>query len=178
MSEHQESVMSEKISSLSRKVSEQLRIRNETLAVAESLTGGRLAAEITEIAGASDIFLGGFVVYANSAKINQLSVKASDIEKFGVVSKEVAVSMAEGARDRLGSTWALSTTGVAGPGELKEGEIPAGRVWIALSGPAQLNFLTVAQEFNFGEIGRAEVRSGSILGALSLLELTLGAIER
>jgi PncC family amidohydrolase len=170
--------MDKKTSLLSRTVAEQLRSRSETLAVAESLTGGRLAAEITEIAGASDFFLGGFIVYANSAKINQLSIKVSDIKKFGVVSKEVAIAMAEGARDRLGSTWALSTTGVAGPGGLMEGKIPAGKVWIALAGPARQDFLTVAQEFNFGEIGRVQVRSASIFGALSLLELTLGAMER
>jgi nicotinamide-nucleotide amidase len=174
--------MDNKITLLTEKLSQQLRSRGETVAVAESLTGGGLASEITEIEGASDIFLGGFIAYANSVKVNQLLVKASDIEKFGVVSKEVAIAMAEGARDRLGSTWALSTTGVAGPGGYEDGAkrevISAGKVWIGLAGPLQLNFLSVAQEFNFGEIGRSQVRAASIFGALSLLELTLGRLER
>lgn len=174
--------MDEKIQSLSHKLSQQLRSRRETLAVAESLTGGGLASEITEMEGASDIFLGGFIAYANSVKVDQLLLKALDIEKYGVVSKEIAMAMAESARDQLGSTWALSTTGVAGPGRYKNGasgeEISAGKVWIGLAGPGEINFLTVAQEFNFGEIGRNQVRRASIFGALSLLELTLGESAR
>ncbi len=105
--------------------------RNETIATAESCTGGLLANRLTNIPGASKIFVGGFVVYSNEMKIAALGVSESLIEKHGAVSKPVALAMAEGARARTGATYALATTGIAGPdGGTKEK--PVGTVYIAL----------------------------------------------
>lgn len=111
-----------------------LRAHGATVATAESLTGGRLAARLTETPGASDTFLGGFVTYATALKHDLLGVPEEILRDPGVVSAECAVAMATGARDAAGSTYAVSTTGVAGPGPT--GGIPAGRVFVAVVGPA------------------------------------------
>jgi nicotinamide-nucleotide amidase len=89
--------------------------RKETLALAESCTGGLLANRITNVPGASKVFVAGHVVYANEAKINMLGVDKNLIEKHGAVSQPVARAMAEGARTHARSTYALATTGIAGP---------------------------------------------------------------
>ncbi len=110
-----------------------LRARGQTLGVAESLTGGGLGAAITSALGSSDVFVGGLVAYQSQIKERHLKVPASVIEEFGVVSQEVAVAMAQGALNLFLSTWAIATTGVAGPGEA-DGH-PAGTVWLAIAGP-------------------------------------------
>jgi nicotinamide-nucleotide amidase len=107
--------------------------RKETLAIAESCTGGYLAHRITNVPGASAIFLSGWVTYSNEAKAQTLGVDPSLIEKHGAVSKQVAQAMAEGARGRAKADFALATTGVAGPGGGSE-EKPVGTVFIALAG--------------------------------------------
>jgi PncC family amidohydrolase len=112
----------------------ELRRRGATLATAESLTGGRLAARITTVPGASRTFLGGVVAYASDAKQHLLGVPAELVARHGVVSAECARAMAEGARAALGATWAVSTTGVAGPDE-QEGK-PVGTVFVGVAGPA------------------------------------------
>lgn len=106
--------------------------RNETLAVAESCTGGLLSNRITNVPGSSDVFVAGYVTYSNEAKIDILSVDPKLIEQHGAVSEEVATAMAEGARARAGSTYALATTGIAGPagGSLQK---RVGTVYVALS---------------------------------------------
>ena len=110
-----------------------LRGRQQTLSVAESLTGGRLAAAVTAVPGASAVFLGGVVSYATDLKVRLLGVPASLVEQHGVVSAECARAMATGVRDLTGSTYALSTTGVAGP-DSQEGH-PVGTVFVGLAGP-------------------------------------------
>jgi len=90
--------------------------RHQTLAVAESCTGGLLANRITNVPGASEVFLAGYVAYANQAKVNMLNVDPQLIEKHGAVSEQVARALAENARNCAGTDYALSTTGVAGPG--------------------------------------------------------------
>lgn len=117
-----------------RRLVELLAARGESLAVAESLTGGRLAAAVTGIPGASAVFLGGVVSYATEVKTSVLGVGADVVTRHGVVSGECAEQMAAGVRRLLGSTWALATTGVAGPAR-QEGK-PAGTVFLGLSGPA------------------------------------------
>jgi len=107
--------------------------RGATLATAESLTGGRLAAQVTGVAGASRVYLGGVVAYATGAKQQLLGVPADVVARHGVVSAECAGAMAEGARTALGVTYALSTTGVAGPEE-QEGK-PVGTVFVGVAGP-------------------------------------------
>ena len=115
-------------------VLECLRARRETIAVAESCTGGGIGAALAAIAGASEAFLGGVIAYANAVKIRQLGVPADLIERHGAVSDQVAVAMAEGVRKLTGATWAIAVTGIAGPGGGSK-EKPVGQVHIALAGP-------------------------------------------
>ena len=119
--------------------------RRETLAVAESCTGGLLANRVTNVPGASNVFVAGYVTYANAAKIDMLSVDPKLIEQHGAVSESVARAMADGARARAGSTYALSTTGIAGPGGGSPDK-PAGTVYVAL---ASAHSKTIAKKFFF-----------------------------
>ncbi len=118
--------------------------RKETLALAESCTGGLLADRITNVPGASQVFVAGYIPYSNEAKIDILNIDSSLIEKHGAVSEPVARAMAEGARTRARSTCALSTTGIAGPSGGSP-EKPVGTVYIALSTGSQ----TIAKKFFF-----------------------------
>ena len=113
-----------------------LRAAGETLATAESLTGGQLAAMITDVPGVSDIYLGGAVTYATELKVALLGVPESVVETHGVVSEQCATAMASGVRALTGATWALATTGVAGPAE-QEGK-PVGTVFVGIAGPGLL----------------------------------------
>ncbi len=106
--------------------------RGATLAVAESCTGGAISARITALAGASEYYLGGVTSYSNAAKTAMLGVSAADIERHGAVSETVARQMAEGALRRFGADFAVSTTGVAGPGGGTP-EKPVGTVWMGLA---------------------------------------------
>lgn len=106
--------------------------RGETLAVAESCTGGSISARITAMAGASEYFLGGVTSYSNEAKISILGVSTDDIEKYGAVSETVARQMATGVLERFGADYGVSTTGVAGPGG-GTAEKPVGTVWMAIA---------------------------------------------
>ncbi len=108
-----------------------LRAAGETLALAESCTGGLLAGRLTDVAGSSDYFLGSAVTYANSAKADLLSVSPATLERFGAVSEETAREMAIGARRRFGATIGLAVTGIAGPGGGTP-EKPVGTVHLAL----------------------------------------------
>ena len=109
-----------------------LRADKLSLAAAESCTGGLLASRITDIPGASEIFLAGYVTYANAAKESTLGVPRTLLEEHGAVSAPVAAAMAEGARRVAGSRFALSTTGIAGPGGGSEAK-PAGTVFVGLA---------------------------------------------
>ncbi|MCX6872021.1 MAG: competence/damage-inducible protein A [Verrucomicrobia bacterium] len=108
--------------------------RGQTLALAESCTGGHIAHRITNIPGASAVFLAGYVTYANAAKARTLGVREESLREFGAVSEAVAREMAEGARRVSGSDWALSVTGIAGPSGGTPDK-PVGTVWMALAGP-------------------------------------------
>ncbi len=110
-----------------------LRRGGHTLATAESLTGGRLAALLTAVPGASQTYLGGVVAYATDLKLDLLGVPVSVVETHGVVSPECASAMASGVRHATGATYAVSTTGVAGP-ETQEGK-RAGTVFVGVCGP-------------------------------------------
>jgi len=111
-----------------------LRQRHATVAVAESCTGGLLGARLTAIPGSSDYFVGGFITYSNALKSKLLGVGVETLERFGAVSRETADSMAAGARERAGATYAISVTGVAGPDGGSE-EKPVGLVYIGIAGP-------------------------------------------
>lgn len=138
---------------------DQLRRRGQSLAVAESLTGGGLGAAITAIPGSSDVFAGGVIAYQVSMKTGLLHVSQSLIEEFGVVSEEVAVAMADGVRALSNASWAIATTGVAGPGAADG--VPAGTVWIAIRGPINQSTALEIQ----GE--REEVRNASVSSAIT-----------
>jgi nicotinamide-nucleotide amidase len=118
--------------SLAQAVGELLRQRSQTLALAESCTGGLLSELLTSTPGASDFFLGCLVTYANSAKHQLLEVPDEVLGRFGAVSAEVARAMAEGARRAFGSKLALAVTGIAGPGGGSE-QKPVGLVYLALA---------------------------------------------
>jgi nicotinamide-nucleotide amidase len=111
--------------------------RKETLAIAESCTGGLLANRITNIPGASSVFLAGYICYANQAKIEMLDVDPELIEKHGAVSEPVARALAQQARGRARSSYALATTGIAGPSGGSP-EKPVGTVYISLGAPAEI----------------------------------------
>ena len=111
----------------------QLAARKETLAVAESCTGGFLAHRLTNVPGASEVFLAGYITYANEAKIATLGVSAEAIAEHGAVSESVAQAMAEGALEKSGATYALATTGIAGPGGGSAAK-PVGTAYLALAG--------------------------------------------
>jgi nicotinamide-nucleotide amidase len=135
--------------------------RQQTLAVAESLTGGLLGAAITDIAGASVVFRGGIIAYATELKAALLGVPAGLLATRGPVHPEVAAAMAAGARDRLGATFGVATTGVAGP-DPADGK-PPGTVHIAVSaGP-----VPVTRALMLGG-GRDEVRRDTVEEALGL----------
>jgi nicotinamide-nucleotide amidase len=106
--------------------------RKQTLAISESCTGGLLANRVTNVPGASEVFVAGYVTYANEAKIDVLQVDAELLKTHGAVSEPVARAMAEGARARARSTHALSTTGIAGPSG-GSAEKPAGTVYVGLA---------------------------------------------
>ena len=154
---------------LEQAVVERLIERKQTVATAESCTGGGLANRITNISGASAVFLAGFVTYANEAKTRDLGVDAALIAAHGAVSPEVAAAMAEGALRRAGTDWALATTGIAGPTGGTPTK-PVGTVCIALArrdGPT-----TVEQHRFFRD--RALFKD---LAARTALALLLRALE-
>ncbi len=145
------------------KVVEGLKSRGATLAVAESCTGGRLAAAFTASAGASDYFLGGVVAYDNEVKIGVLGVSHETIETYGAVSRQVAGQMARGVRRITGADFTLATTGIAGPGGATA-EKPVGLVYVAFTNGKQ----TRVKKCNLtGD--RNRIRSIAVLHALDML---------
>lgn len=140
-----------------------------TIATAESCTGGMVAAALTDVAGASDVFDRGFITYSNAAKQAMLGVRAATLAAHGAVSEEVAREMAEGALAHSDAGIAVSITGIAGPGgsEFK----PEGRVCFGLARKGQP---TRSETRDFGALGRARVRAAARDRALDLLAEGLG----
>jgi nicotinamide-nucleotide amidase len=139
-----------------------LKARGATVAVAESLTGGLLTAALTTPAGASVAVRGGLVVYATDLKAALAGVPAPLLDAQGPVSPDVAAALAAGARDRLGATYGLSLTGVAGPDP--QGDTPVGTVFAGIAGPGggEVRHLMLTGD-------RAEIRAASVRAALALL---------
>jgi nicotinamide-nucleotide amidase len=125
-------IFSQNGSSLEEVIAEELTLHNATISAAESCTGGLLAQRLTSIAGSSSYFLGGLVCYSNELKTAWVGVPAELIQAKGAVSPEVAIALADGIRRRVGSTFGVGITGIAGPGGGSE-EKPVGTVHIALS---------------------------------------------
>lgn len=138
----------------------QLKKSGKTLAVAESLTGGGLGAAITEVAGSSEVFLGGITTYSDLSKSKLLEVSKRMITKHTAVSEEVAKEMAANARNLFKSDYAISTTGVAGPG--KAYGKTAGTVWMAIASKKEV----IAIELSISG-DRATVRNATIESALA-----------
>ena len=147
-----------------------LMLRGETISTAESITGGLISGAITGVPGSSEVFLGGVISYSNQMKKDELGITAADIKKVGVVSEAIAVAMALAIQKRTKSTWAISSTGVAGPGPVDG--IPAGTVWIAIAGPK------IAQGIELSIAGKREiVRLGAVESALGAFERILSATK-
>ena len=150
-------------------VLDQLRQRGQSVAVAESCTGGGLGAALAAVPGASDVFLGGVIAYANRVKQQVLGVPEALLETHGAVSDPVAEAMAEGARRLTGADWGLAITGVAGPGGGSE-QKPVGLVHIAVAGPQGCS----SEGLRFGTSrGRAWIQTLSAGEALNRLRLQL-----
>ena len=139
--------------------------RKETLALAESCTGGFIANQITNVSGASKMFKGGIVAYSNEAKEKFLGVRAETLKKHGAVSKEVAAEMADGARKQLGTDYAIAVTGIAGPtGGTKDK--PTGTVFIAVAGSS----CTVVER-HLNRFSREKFKEVTAQQALELLKV-------
>ena len=124
-------------------IGELLTERQEALATAESCTGGSISAQLTAVPGSSGYFMQGVCAYANAAKTQQAGVPAELIQTYGAVSEPVAVAMAEGIRERAGTTYGLSTTGIAGPGGGSPDK-PVGTVHIACATPKGTHHVKLA----------------------------------
>jgi nicotinamide-nucleotide amidase len=148
-------------------VGRMLRRQNATLSVAESCTGGLISARLTDAAGASDFFIAGYVTYTNKQKQEILNVPAAMLREYSAVSEKVAAAMAEGARTRSGSTYAISATGYAGPSGGTDAD-PAGTVYLGLAGPNGTRVLRV----RYGG-DRYRTRMLSVQAALDLLRKAL-----
>ncbi|MEV5911851.1 CinA family protein [Streptomyces chartreusis] len=147
-----------------------LKVSGETLAVAESLTGGLVAADITAVPGASQVFRGSVTAYATELKHRLLGVDATLLEQHGAVNPQVAAQMAAGVRKVLGADWGIATTGVAGP-DMQDGH-PVGTVFVALDGPIGFG----SGSAGGGKVealrlngGREEIRMESVRSVLALL---------
>ena len=159
------------IRSLARALLDLCKMRKLTVATAESCTGGLVCASLVDIPGSSAVVTYGFITYSNEAKHDLLGVSEEILENFGAVSKESAVSMANGALRKAKSDLAVSVTGIAGPGGATPGK-PVGLVHFAVAGR---DGRTIAREKRFGAIGRTQVRMRSVVEALKMLtELARG----
>ncbi|MDQ3016843.1 MAG: CinA family nicotinamide mononucleotide deamidase-related protein [Bacteroidota bacterium] len=119
---------------LSVSIGKLLRDRGETISTAESCTGGYLSHIITSVPGSSEYFIGSVVPYAYEMKTSELNISAETLLQFGAVSEEVITLMAENVRQKIGTTWSLATSGIAGPSGGTP-QKPVGTIWIACSGP-------------------------------------------
>ncbi|WAU84520.1 CinA family protein [Streptomyces sp. Qhu-G9] len=147
-----------------------LTVNGQTLAVAESLTGGLVAAELAAVPGASKAFRGSVTAYATDLKRDVLGVDATLLDQRGAVDPQVAAQMAAGARKVLGADWGIATTGVAGP-EPQDGQ-PVGTVFVAVEGPSG----ALNGDAHGGKVSalrlngsRTEIRKESVRRVLALL---------
>lgn len=150
-------------SSLEKKVGELLKKKNKTICTAESLTGGKIAATLVSVPGSSSYYKGSFVTYSAETKINMLGVAKETIEKFTVVSKEVALEMAKAAKEKLNTNYAIAVTGNAGP-TTDDTDKSVGVVFVALIADNK----EIVKEFNFGQ-PREKVINRTVSKSLEML---------
>jgi nicotinamide-nucleotide amidase len=153
-------------------VLQRLRDRRQTIAVAESCTGGLLGARLTAVPGASDVVLGGVIAYANAVKETHLGVRQETLRQHGAVSQETAREMASGVRRRFGSAVGVSITGVAGPGGGTP-EKPVGTVCCAVDFAGAMSSARVSVTGD-----REEIRRRSAQLALNMVRRALAETQR
>jgi PncC family amidohydrolase len=151
-------------------IADLLKKSHQTIAAAESVTGGLISGRLTSVSGSSEYFVGGIICYNTRTKVIQLGVPANIISSFGVVSKETAIAMAEEARKRFKTDIGIASTGVAGPNPVPPA--PVGKVFIALSSESGNEF----KELNL-QGSRNEIREKAAQIALGILWLHLGGKE-
>jgi len=144
---------------------QRLAARGETVATAESLTGGLLASTIVDVPGASAVFRGGLVVYATDLKATLAGVPMDLLDERGPVDPDVAAALAAGARERCGATWGMATTGVAGP--TPQDGIAVGTVFVAVAGPSSAGLALRLD----GD--RLAIRTAAVRAAFALLSTAL-----
>lgn len=164
--------MAAEIETFAQDVIAALKVGGLTIATAESCTGGLIAGALTSVSGSSDVVYGGFVTYANEAKIAMIGVPFSLLKQFGAVSKEVAVAMAEGALAAAGTHLAVAVTGIAGPmgGTDKK---PVGTVHFAVATLEDTRHLKKSFDPNWT---REQIRQASVIEALKLVHKVADAI--
>lgn len=151
---------------LAEKAVENLKLKNKTLALAESCTGGWVSKLITDVSGASAIYQGGVCSYSNQVKINVLGVKEETLNSFGAVSEQVAIQMAEGVKKALKSDIGIGITGIAGPLSDNTAK-PVGLIYVAISDESKT--LCTELRNNFTENIRLQNRLSAAETALTLL---------
>ncbi len=140
-----------------------LKKKKQTVSTAESCTGGNIAGRLTRISGSSDYFIGSVVSYSDEVKKNILDVSKDDIEKHGVVSREVVEQMAIGIRKKLKTDYSVATSGIAGPNGGTD-QKPVGTIWVAVASPTEI----VSKMFRFGD-ERSRNIERTVITALNLL---------
>lgn len=150
---------------------EELRRRKLTVSFAESCTGGKLSAALTEIPGVSDIFMGSVVCYANEVKSDLLGVRRDTLIDEGAVSEKVALELARGVRQRLNTGCSVAITGIAGPTG-GSADKPVGTVWFATSGPS---FEKAERKFFAGN--RVKIQNQSVEFAIEFLKQQLVGLK-
>lgn len=148
-----------------------LRRAGQTVATAESITGGGVCASLTGVAGSSDVVRGGLIVYAGELKTGLAGVSAELLAERGTVDVDVTLALADGARERCAADWGIGLTGVAGPGP--SGGIAAGTVYVAVAGPGVREVRSLVLPGD-----RDAVRAAAISAALHLLREHLGLMGR
>ena len=161
--------MPAEIGKLAHDVIEALTANRLTIATAESCTGGLIAGALTSVSGSSEAVYGGFVTYANEAKIAMVGVPFALLREFGAVSKEVAMAMAEGAMNAAGTHIGVAVTGIAGPGG-GSAEKPVGLVHFAVATAEETRHLKKAFDPNWS---RDQIRQASVVEALKLVKKAL-----
>lgn len=170
--EHRDDVVSWEGLKLPEQVILMLANQSQTLAVAESCTGGGMGSALTRVSGSSEVFLGGVIAYSNAVKAKSLGIDPAVIDQYSAVSAEVALAMAKGVVNHIGSDWGVSITGIAGP-QGGTPEKPVGTVWIGVAGP---NVETAIKMQWRGS--REQIRQRSVFGALNELRKAMLLAER
>ncbi len=151
-------------------IADLLKKSRQTVSVAESITGGLISSRLTNVGGSSDYFIGGIVCYHPRVKVVNVGIPAALISRHGVASREVAIALAEGIRNRFKTDIGISSTGVAGPAPIPPA--PVGRIYIALASEKGTEW----KELNL-QGPRSEIREKAAQAALGLLWLHLGGKE-